>query len=411
MAFDVIVVGGGPAGASTAFQLARRGVRVQLLERSRFPRPKPCAECLSPQASRILGDMGALTELEAGAAHLKGMLVRAPNGITARGDYLASPPHGYRGFRDRGLAVRRELLDDVLLRRAQASGVHVDHQAQVTDVLRDTRGRVVGVAVMRPSGAREDLRGALVVAADGLRSVVARRLRLARTLTWPRRIALVAHYRGVGGVSDYVEMHIERDGFAGIADVGNGVTTVAAVFPIRRAREISGNPAEFLHGWLASTPHLAGRFSPATRDGDVVAVGPFASHARRATNPAGGALLVGDAADFYDPFTGEGIYAALRGGEMAADVVIRALGVDARQQASAMKDYELARRREFAGKWRVERLIGMGVAVAPVANRAVRALAANKPLADLLVGVTGDFVPAHRVLRAGYLARLLVLPC
>src|SRR5215210_5892263 len=100
---DVIVVGGGPAGASTAFQLARRGVRVRVLERSRFPRSKPCAECLSPQASRILSDMGVLEELEGQGAQLRGMIVRAPNGTSARGDYSAE--HGFRAFRDRGLAI------------------------------------------------------------------------------------------------------------------------------------------------------------------------------------------------------------------------------------------------------------------------------------------------------------------
>jgi 2-polyprenyl-6-methoxyphenol hydroxylase-like FAD-dependent oxidoreductase len=109
MTVEVLVVGGGPAGASTAFQLARQGVSVRLLERSRFPRSKPCAECLSPQASRILSDMGVLEELEGKGAHLRGMMVRAPNGASARGDYAAA--HGFRGFRDRGLAIRRELLD------------------------------------------------------------------------------------------------------------------------------------------------------------------------------------------------------------------------------------------------------------------------------------------------------------
>src|SRR2546423_14168254 len=95
---DVLVVGGGPAGASSAFQLARRGVRVRVLERARFPRPKPCAECLSPQASRILADMGVLADLEPRGALLRGMTVRAPNGVAARGEYLAD--HGFRGFRD-----------------------------------------------------------------------------------------------------------------------------------------------------------------------------------------------------------------------------------------------------------------------------------------------------------------------
>jgi flavin-dependent dehydrogenase len=264
------------------------------------------------------------------------------------------------------------------------------------------------VRTLSGSGTAEDVRAPLVVGADGLRSVVGRRLGLTRVALWPHRIALVAHYRDVAELSELVEMHVEREGFVGIADVGGGTTTVAAVFPRSRAREIAGNRSAFLDRWLGSKPHLARRFARAMRDGSVTAVGPFASHARRAWHA--GALLVGDAADFFDPFTGEGIYAALRGGELVADVVARALDATGGRMTAVLREYDRLRRDEFGGKWWVERLIGIGVASPPVVNRAVRALAGRKELADLLVGVTGDFVPANEVLRLGYLTRLFISP-
>jgi flavin-dependent dehydrogenase len=351
--------------------------------------------------------MGVLHELETQGAQLKGMVVRAPNGTAARGDYAAA--HGFRAFRDRGLALRRERLDHVLLRRAREAGAQVHERLRVTDVVKDSRGQVRGVAVLDDAGTRSELHADVVVGADGLRSIVARRLGLAHSAVWPRRISLVAHYRGVRDMTEYGEMHVERDGFVGIADVGDGVTTVAAVFPAHRAREISGDRAGFLESWLASKPHLADRFAGASRDGAASAIGPFASHARRAS--CAGAVLVGDAADFFDPFTGEGIYSALRGGELVADAVMAALGApSARDAAHAFGRYERARRQEFGGKWWVEHLIGAGVALPPVVNRVARALRAKKQLADLLVGVTGDFVPARRVLALGYLAQLFVLP-
>jgi flavin-dependent dehydrogenase len=377
------------------------------MERALFPRAKPCAECLSPQASRVLHDMGVLRELESRGALLKGMIVRAPDGTAARGDYVAS--HGFRAFRERGLAIRRELLDETLLDRARDAGAVVREQARVTDVLRARDGVACGVAVLGTSGQTTELRAPIVVGADGLRSVVARRLGLARTASWPRRLSIVGHYRDVREVGEYGEMHVERDGFVGIADVGDGVTTVAAVFPIDRAKEISGDRAGFLDRWIASKPHLAARFDAAEHIGPVSAIGPFASHARQGWHP--GALLVGDAADFFDPFTGEGIYSALRGSELVAAIVLRALHArNSTHAAQELRAYDRARRTEFGGKWWVERFIGAGVSSASVVNRAARALAKRKQLADLLVGVTGDFVPAAQVLSVGFLARLFLVP-
>lgn len=397
---EVLVVGGGPAGSSVAFALARAGVDVLLVDRAQFPRPKPCAEYLSPEASRILSAMGALDAIEqSGAAALGGIRVRAPNGAIIAGDFAAS--HGYHGFSDRGLSVRREILDAILLDRARAAGATVVEGVRVTGIARDIRSNAPIVSTLA-RGREGDITSRLVIAADGLHSVVAKRLGLAKSARWPKRLALVTHYRDVGDVGEHGEMHVERDGYVGIADVGNGITTVALVVPASRAREIAGDRAAFLHNWLMARKHLAPRFAHAARTSPVIATGPFASHARRAWAP--GVALVGDAADFFDPFTGEGIYSALRGGEMLAEFVQAALAAPSEERANdALREYDRLRRKEFAGKWIVERAIGAVVGSPALINRAARNLAARKDLADLLIGVTGDFVPAREVVSLSYL--------
>ena len=399
----VVIVGGGPAGSALAYALARSGARPIVVDRATFPRPKPCAEYLSPQASRVLASMHVLGEVErSGAAQLAGMVIRAPSGTRVVGEFAGC---SMKGFRDRGLSVRREILDQILLRAARDAGADVREATHVVDVVRDATGRAYGVRVADGT----EIRAEMVVGADGLRSIVARRLGLASSARWPRRYALVTRYRGVEEIGECGEMHVERSGYVGIADVGGGVTTVALVVPARHARGFARGREAFLEAWLAARPQLARRFAGATRVSPVVATGPFASRARRAWAP--GAALVGDAADFFDPFTGEGIYAALHGGELLAPHIIEALGAESLGSADrALARYDAMRRREFGGKWTVEWLIGVVVGSPRLMNRCARVLAARKDMADLLVGVTGDFVPASAVLNARYILSLFVLP-
>jgi flavin-dependent dehydrogenase len=330
------------------------------------------------------------------------MRIVAPSGIDVVGHFAAAHPHAPP--RPYSFALPRTTFDTILRDAAQEAGAVVREGVSVEDLLRDDQG-VCGVMTRQPDGLRLPVRARVVVGADGLRSVVARRLGVRRTGP-PQRVAFTAHVAGAGGVGDVGEMHVGRVGYVGLGPIGDGLTTVALVLPRTELRRRARDPRGTFLTELDAFPRLRGRFAGARLARAVLVTGPFAQWSRRVT--ADGACLVGDAADFFDPFTGQGIYHALRGAELAATALTTALAANERVLSAALAPYARARRAEFAGKWVLERLIGAGVGWAALAERVVGRLARRPALADLLVGATGNVVPASAVLRPAALGRMLL---
>jgi len=397
---EVLVVGAGPGGSAAATLLARAGVDVTLVDRAAFPRDKACSEYLSPEALRILHRLGALDDLERLGAPLRGTTVHAPRGSRLDGAFARS---GYHPFRPTGLSVARRMLDARLAAGAAGAGARLLERHTVEELIYDG-GAVAGAVVRNAAGTRRVIRSRVTIGADGLRSVVARRLGGQRHGP-PRRMAFVAHLAAVPGLTGSAEMHVAADGYVGVNDIGGGLANVALVVPASRARLAAGRAEEFFFQGVDAFAAVRGRVRPGHLARRVMATGPFAATASRVI--ADGALLLGDAADFFDPFTGEGIYAALRGAELAADAVPAALAEPGTVHAGRLAGYLAARRRAFAGKWAVERLIGYGMWFPRLFDRAVARLE-RRGLADTLIGVTGDFVPAREVLNPWFLARMVL---
>lgn len=399
-AADLLIIGAGPAGTSTAIHAARAGLRVTVVDRARFPRDKPCSEYMSPEAVRHLDRLGVLAALDgAGGTPLAGTTVIGPRGSRLTGLFARA---GIAPWRPTGLSLPRCLVDNHLVTAARAAGATVLEGHAVEDLL-FTRGAVAGAMVRRPDGGHLPLRARLTVGADGLRSVVARRLGVRRH-GWPRRMAFVAHVADVPGLEDRAEMHVGEAGYVGLNPLGSGLVNVALVVPESLVIAARGRAEAFFLDRLATFPGVRGRVRREAIRRRVLVTGPFAAWSRRVTG--NGVLLTGDAADFFDPFTGEGICTALRGGELAAEVAGEALADPGPVGADRLTGYAAARRRAFGGKWVVERLIAWGMAAPALFDRAIGRLEA-RGWSHTLVGVTGDFVPARQVLNPRFLAGML----
>ncbi|MBV9773379.1 MAG: hypothetical protein JO040_05490 [Gemmatimonadetes bacterium] len=259
-------------------------------------------------------------------------------------------------------------------------------------------GRVAGVLSVGPGGERAT-RARMVVGADGLRSVVLRRLGLLRRAPRLRKVALTAHVRGIADPGAHGELRVGRGGCVGVAAVGDGTCNITVVATGAEARAVGGDASGYFDRALREYG-VAG----AERVDDVLATGPFDWPVRRAV--ADGALLVGDAAGYYDPFTGEGIFRALRGAELAADAIHAALLRDD-LSAAALAPYEQARRRAFAAGERLQHAIEAFVSRPRALALVSRRLARHRELADALVRVTGDLEPVRSLLHPALLVRLV----
>jgi menaquinone-9 beta-reductase len=390
---DVAVVGAGPAGAATAILLAEHGLDVVVLDRASLPRSRiVCGEYLSPEAGRLLDRLGVLKAIDAGGAvMLGGMRITAPDGTTIAGRYRAVG--GWRPYRQHATSVARTTLDSVLVQRLRAVPVDLRERTRVVDVIVDD-DRVVGVRA--EDGAREPLevRARVVIAGDGRASVVAERLGC-RHPHRLRRLALMTYVSGVADCREVGEIFVDPPDYAILNPIAPDRVNLGVVVPLEHAAPWSGRLHDFLVARVRQLPHLAGRLAGASRVEPIRALGPLA---HRVTTPrVGGVLLVGDAAGFYDPFTGEGVFTALRSAELAVETTVRALR-SGDLSAGGLAPYARARRAAFGGKERVTRMLQVVIGHRRLANLACRALARRPALLDALLGILGDYVPPRALL-------------
>jgi geranylgeranyl reductase family protein len=340
---DVIVAGGGPAGSTLAWDLARRGVRVTVLERTRFPREKVCGDYVEPRGLRILESMGCLERLEArGPLPISHSATFVDWQCCYRGEIPfyglggGLPPHGY--------IIARDELDDEMLATAAQAGATVHQETSVTAVAAGP----AGVEVEARRGAKTvRYRAKLIAGADGVNSIVGKSQGL--TVDDPRHTAVAQRgYATVDGDVGEAVFCFDEDLFPGYGWMfplaGGRVNLGVGILSETRRRLDVHVPelfAEFVERFRQQHP----------RGGSLELCGPpiggiVKTYGAAGPNHFDGGVLVGDAGCFVDPMTGEGITPAMESALLASPVLRAALDAGC-FDAGRLSAYETAFRAYF----------------------------------------------------------------
>jgi geranylgeranyl reductase family protein len=322
---DVLVVGGGPAGAAAGFWLAKAGHDVCVLERKAFPRDKTCGDGLTPRAVHQLREMGLEPAIAARHHRHDGLRAEA-HGITLD---LPWPDHPV--FPSYGYVVRRRDLDGLVAEQAGAAGATVRESSEALRPLtRD--GHVIGALVKdKASGDTREVHARYVVVADGSLSRFGRALGTARDKSYPQGIAIRGYFESPLSADPWIESCLDvhdRDGrslpgYGWIFPLGDGTINVGIglLSTYKGYRDV--NTTHLMSEWAATAPERWGI------DPDAMLAPPTGGRLPMAgsVNPKVGPnwLVVGDAAGSINPFNGEGIDYAYETARMAADLIDEAI--------------------------------------------------------------------------------------
>jgi len=380
MNYDVVIAGGGPAGACAAALLAEAGIRVLLLEEKHMPRHKVCGEFITSEGFPTLERLQVMDRLQrAGAQRLSHLRL-----VASSGKVIETTISEMSRNREPALSLSRARLDQILFDRARERGAECIEGIAVKRCLYQD-DVPTGVEARSLSDGREVIfRASLVIDASGRNSrLMLRRDERSGGKRGSRLYALKAHLGEVSEITDQVELYFFPQGYGGLSRIEDGLVNLCFITNERAIKDAAGNHLEVVNQTIRQNRLARDRMIEARVAGKWLTVGPLTFGTRRLSQ--NGVIALGDASGMIDPFTGTGIQIALRTGEMAADAIIENLAESGSRKIESSSERERLQSRVIASyRERYNREFSKRMKFAGILRNAVFSPSAANHLATLL---------------------------
>ncbi|NDJ91563.1 NAD(P)/FAD-dependent oxidoreductase [Mycolicibacter kumamotonensis] len=395
---DVVIVGSRCAGSAAAIALARRGRSVVALDSATFPSDTLSTHLFFTHHWAELERLGATSRvLELGAP------LHTSAGLGAPGVESVGPSSTYEGFAA-GACIRRPGLDFALVETARAAGAEVREHVRVTDLLRDSAGRVTGVRYRRRTGETGEITAKLVIGADGRRSTVARLVGTRAHHSWDnQRMMAYAYYEDAHPDRRHVAMQWRYDDdLVTVFPCDGGQLVALQMPPVRRADEYRADRVAAYEATIDRIPPYAERLRGCTRVSNVLVSYNHPSYFRHSHGP--GWALAGDAGHFKDPVTAQGIRDALRFGRLLGEAVAPWLD-EPDQLDRAVARWEFDRDAQCLPMYQWANSLGRDDTVSPIEFAAYRWFAARAGGFTQIADVFNRIASPQKVFSPGRLVR------
>jgi geranylgeranyl reductase family protein len=392
--YDVIIVGAGPAGCSAAYFTAKFGYDVLLVDKKKFPRDKACGDAIGPRSVKMLKKMKVHERFKPYNLKLiKGVLMTSPNYTKMRGKVSHIQ-----------YVIPRNIFDNVLLSYVKEHNIDVIEDYYVNGLIFNGN-RISGIKGLDDS----QTKCKIVIGADGVHSIVAKQAGLYKRNPYHEAVCVRAYFDGVQGLDDYIEIHWDsklKPGFAWIFPVDDTSANVGLGLISSFIKDKEGNIRDLFKYFITENPYGRSKLENAKMVNSLKGWPiKFGSMAKNCCSD--GAILIGDAACFVDPGSGEGIYQALKSGELAAEVVHCAFR-KRDYSKETLKDYEDKWREEFGEDFKYGQIIKKLSAMPDfMLNYQIAKASKNNKLAHMLAGIICGEYPRKKLISWGLVSKLL----